>query len=68
MKNVFLPAVLNSDHKAFIIYIAILNISYNASDEVYSLRKVQIAHLKADKAPTKVSSKYANYANFTDIF
>ena len=32
---------------------------------MYPSRKAQIAHLKADKAPTKVSSKYAD---FIDVF
>ncbi len=32
---------------------------------MYLLKKAQIAYLKANKAPTKVSS---NYANFGDIF
>ncbi len=34
-------------------------------DEVYPLRKAQIAHLKADEALTKVLSEYADFA---DVF
>ncbi len=34
-------------------------------DEVYPSRKAQIAHLKADEAPTEVPSKYEN---FVDVF
>ena len=32
---------------------------------MYPLRRAQIAHLKADKALSKVSSKYADFA---DVF
>ena len=40
-------------------------LSIDLGDEVHPLRKTQIVHLKADEAPTKVLSKYAD---FTDIF
>ena len=46
-----------------IVYIAALSV--DLSDEVHSLKKAQIAHLKVDKTPTKVPSKYADFA---DIF
>ena len=32
-------------------------------DEIHALKKAQIAYLKADNAPTKVLSKYANFAD-----
>ena len=32
---------------------------------MHPLKKAQIAHLKANKAPSKISSKYADFA---DIF
>ncbi len=35
------------------------------SDEIHPSKKAQIAHLKANGAPTKVSSKYAD---FVDVF
>ena len=34
-------------------------------DEVHPSKRAQIAYLKVDEAPTKVSTKYANFA---DIF
>ena len=49
------------EHEAFIVYIAALSI--DLGDEVHLLRKAQIAHLKVDKAPSKVSSKYADFAD-----
>ncbi len=39
--------------------------SVNLGDEVHPSRKTQIAHLKADKVPSKVPGKYADFA---DIF
>ena len=45
------------------IHIAALSI--DLADEVHPTNRAQIAHPKADKAPTKVPSKYAD---FTDIF
>ena len=50
-------------HKVFIVYIAIL--SFNLGNKIHPLRKAQITHLKANKAPIKISSKYTNFA---DIF
>ena len=56
---------LDQNHKAFIIYIAAFNISFDISDQVHLSRKVQITHLKADKILTEVLNKYAD---FIDIF
>ena len=50
-------------HKAFIEHVATLNV--NLDNKVHFLKKTQIAHLIADEAPTKVPSKYANFA---DVF
>ena len=62
-KEEFTAAVLDPEYKAFILYVAALNV--NSGDKRYSLRWAQIAHLKANKAPTKIPSEYTN---FTDIF
>ena len=40
-------------------------LSVNSGDEIYPLRKAQIAHLKVDKASIKILSKYADFA---DVF
>ncbi len=45
----FMATALNPDYKTFIIYIATLNISFNASDKIHPLKSAQITHLKADK-------------------
>ena len=62
-KKEFAAAALDQEHEAFVVYIATLSV--DLGDEMHSLRKAQIAHLKADKAPSKVPSKYANFA---DVF
>ena len=62
-KKEFTTAVLNFKHKAFVIHVATFNV--NLSDKVYILKKTQIVYLKMDKAHTKVSSKYAEFA---DVF
>lgn len=51
---------LNLEH---IVYITTLKV--NSDDEVHLSRKSHIVYLKIDEAPTKNSSKYAN---FTDVF
>lgn len=61
MKKKFAIAVLDPENKAFVVYIVVLSI--NSSDKMYPLRKAQIAYLKADKAATKVPSKYIDFAN-----
>ncbi len=62
-KKEFTVAVLDSENEAFVIYVATLSI--NLSDDIHPSKKASIAHLKADKAPTKVSSKYTDFA---DVF
>ncbi len=54
---------LDLKYETFVIHIAVLSI--DSSDEVYPSKKAQIAHLKADEAPTKVPSKYTYFA---DVF
>ena len=62
-KKKFTDTALDLEHEAFIVYIAVLNIDLD--DEMHPSRKAQIAHLKADEAPTKVPSKYIDFA---DVF
>ena len=62
-KKKFVVATFDLEHKAFVVYVAALSV--DPGDEVNPLRKTQIAHLKADKAPTKIASKYVNFA---DVF
>ena len=45
------------------VYIVTLN--KDLDDEMHPLKRAQIAHLKANEVFTKVSNKYANFA---DIF
>ena len=62
-KKAFATVALNSKHKAFVIHIAALSV--DLGDEMHPSRRAQIAHLKANKAATKVPSKYADFA---DVF
>ncbi len=62
-KKEFAAAALNPEHKAFVVYIAVLRI--DSGDEVHPSRRAQIAHLKADEAPSKVPGEYTDFA---DIF
>lgn len=57
----FVVAVLDLEHEVFVIHIVAFG--KNSSDEINSLRKTLIAHLKANKAPTKVPSEYAEFTN-----
>ncbi len=63
MKKEFAAAVLDPEHEAFVKHVAALSV--NSSDEVRPSRRALIAHLKADKASTKVPSKYDDFA---DVF
>ena len=56
-----MAAAVNLKYKTFIIYIAALSI--DLGDKVYLLRRIQILYLKVDAALTKISSKYADFAN-----
>ncbi len=62
-KKEFVVAALDPEYEAFIVYVAALSV--DSVDEVHPSRKAQIAHLKADEALTKISSKYADFA---DVF
>ena len=62
-KKMFAAAALDQKHKAFVVHIATLNV--DLGDEVHSLKKAQIAHLKVDKVFTKIFCKYADFA---DVF
>ncbi len=60
-KKEFVAAVFDLEYKAFVVYVAAFSI--NSGDEVYPLKRVQITYLKANKAFTKVPSKYTDFAN-----
>ena len=62
-KKEFVAATLDLKHEAFIVHIAALSV--NLGNEMYPLRKAQIANLKANEAPTEVPSKYPDFA---DVF
>ena len=62
-KKKFLATAFNSEHKAFIVYVAAFSV--DLSDKIHLLRRTWIAQLKADKASTKISCKYAD---FVDVF
>ena len=54
---------LDPKYKTYVIYVVALNINLN--NKVYPSKKTQIAHLKVNKAFTKVSGEYTNFA---DVF
>lgn len=56
---------LDLNHKVFIVYIIVFNISFDLGVKIHFLKKAQIAYLKIDETPTKVLNKYAN---FVEIF
>ncbi len=60
-KKEFAVAALDLEHKVFVLPIDALSI--DSDDKAHSLRKAQIAYLKADEAPTEVSSEYADFTN-----
>ncbi len=60
-KKEFAAAALDLEHEAFVFHIA--DLSVNSGDEVHPSRRALIAHLKVDKAFTKVPSEYADFAN-----
>ncbi len=62
-KKEFTVAALDLEHEAFVVHIAALSV--DLGDELHPSRRSQLVHLKADEAPTKVSSEYADFA---DIF
>ncbi len=62
-KKEFAATALNPEHKAFIVHVAALSI--DLGDKMNLSRRAQIAYLKADEAPIKVLSEYADFA---DVF
>ncbi len=62
-KKEFAVVALDLEHEAFVVHIAALSV--DSGDEMHPSRRAQIAHLKADEAPTKVLSEYADFA---DVF
>ncbi len=62
-KKEFAIAALDPEHETFIVHVAALSV--DSGDEVHPSRRAQIAHMKADEAPTKVPSEYADFA---DVF
>ncbi len=64
-KKEFAAAALDPEYEAFVVHVAALNISSDTGGEVHPSRRAQIAHLKADEAPTEVPSEYADFA---DVF
>ena len=62
-KKKFATTAFDPEHEAFVVHVAALSI--DSGDEMHPLRRAQIAHLKANKAPSKVPSKYADFA---DVF
>ncbi len=62
-KKEFAAAALEPEYKVFVVHIAVLSI--NLGDEVHPSKKAQIAHLKVDKALSKLPSEYTD---FVDVF
>ncbi len=62
-KKEFTTAALNPEHEAFVVHVATLSV--DSGDKMHPSRRAPIAHLKADEAPTEVSSEYADFA---DVF
>ncbi len=59
-KKEFAAAALDPEHEVFVVLVAALGV--DLGDEVHPSRRAQIAHLKADEAPTEVPSEYADFA------
>ena len=62
-KKEFVITTLDPEYKTFTVHMIALSINLN--NEIHLSKRAQIAYLKADKAPTKVLSKYIDFA---DIF
>ncbi len=54
-KKEFAAAALDPEHEAFVAHVAALSV--DSGDELYPSKRAQLAHLKADEAPTEVPSK-----------
>ncbi len=62
-KKKFVVIALDPDHKAFVVYVAVLNISSNVGNKIYLSKKAQIAYLKIDKALKELTNKYVDFIN-----
>ena len=62
-KKKFPATALDLEYENFVVNVAALSV--NLGDEVHLLRSAQIAHLKVNKAFSKIPSKYADFA---DVF
>ena len=59
-KKEFITAILDLKYKSFLVFIFVLSI--DLGNKLHSSKKTPIAHLKVDKAPTNIPSKYTNFA------
>ncbi len=62
-KKEFAAVAIDPEHEAFVVHVVALSV--DLVDKVHPSRRTQIAHLKADEAPTEVQSEYADFA---DVF
>ena len=62
-KKKFTAVALDLEYKTFVVHIIALSI--DLSDEVHPLKRAQIAYLKLNEVCTKISNKYADFA---DVF
>ena len=62
-KKEFALAALDPEHKVFVVHVAALSI--DLGNKMHLSKRAQIAYLKANEAPIKVLS---NYADFVNIF
>ncbi len=60
-KKEFAVAAFDQKHETFIVRIAAL--SSDSGNDLHPLKRAEIPHLKADKALTENSSKYADFVN-----
>lgn len=62
-KKEFGAAAHKPEHKAIVVYVAALRV--DSDNKMNPSKRVQIAYLKANNAPNKVSNEYATFA---DVF
>lgn len=58
-KREFTKVAINENSETFVIYVVALKVK----STIHPSRAIQIITLQQDKAPTKVPTKYSNYAN-----
>ena len=61
-KKEFAAAAFDLEYEVFVVHIAILSV--DLANKMHLSKKAQIAYFRADKAPIKMFSKYANFAIF----